>query len=334
MNIYDIAKEAGVSIATVSRIINNKGNVSPKTQDKVLKVMQDMGYTPNAFARALGLNSIKMVGVLCSDVADKHYAKAVSIIEKELRSNGYDAILCCTGKDLKDKKKAINVLLSKRVDAMILVGSVFQEKDDNSHIKEAAETIPVMIINGTYDYENTYSVSCDEEESVYTCVKKLVEDNHKEILYIYDVESLSGINKKNGYLRGLTESNIPINEQLIVKCDRTLDSVKDAVDRVIENDIQFSAIIAAEDVLAVGAMKSLTKKRIRVPRQVVVVGFNNSVLAECSTPALTSIDNKIEILCESAVKTLLDVFDGKKTKKHQIIKGNIVYRESFVPNKM
>ena len=329
MNIYDIAEKAGVSIATVSRIINKKGNVSPKTEKRVLKVIAEMGYTPNAFARALGLDSIKMVGVLCSDVSDKHYAKAVSIIERELRAKDYDSILGCTGNELEDKKKAINVLLSKRVDALILVGSIFQEKTDNLHIKLAAEKIPVIIINGQYGFENTYSVACDEKDAVKQCVLELSRAGHKDILYMYDVESFSGLNKIAGYKQGLKEAGLMMPPQNIIKCERTLEEAKGAVLSALDRGVRFSAVVTSEDVLAVGVLKALAGRGIKVPGDVAVVGFNNSVLAECSTPALTSIDNRIEDLCTSAVKTMLDVFDRKKVEKKQLIKGYLAYRESF-----
>jgi len=329
MNIYDIANKAGVSIATVSRIINKKGNVSPKTEERVLKVIAEMGYTPNAFARALGLNSIKMVGVLCSDVSDKHYAKAVSIIERELRAKEYDSILACTGGGLEDKKKAINVLLSKRVDALILVGSIFQEKTDNSHIKIAAEKIPVIIINGEYSYENTYSISCDEKDAVKQCVTELSRAGHKDIVYMYDVESFSGMNKISGYKEGMKNANLLLSPQNIIKCERTLESAKQALLDALDRGLSFSAVVTSEDVMAVGALKAFAARNIKVPDDVAVVGFNNSVLSECSTPALTSINNRIEDLCTSAVKTMLDVFDSKQVDKKQIIKGSLVYRESF-----
>lgn len=332
MNIYDIANKAGVSIATVSRIINKKGNVSPKTEERVLKVIAEMGYTPNAFARALGLDSIKMVGVLCSDVSDKHYAKAVSIIERELRAKEYDSILACTGNELEDKKKAIDVLLSKRVDALILVGSIFQEKNDNSHIKKAAEKLPVIIINGEYDFKNTYSVSCDEKEAVKQCVLSLAHSGHKDIVYMYDVESFSGLKKISGFKDGIREAGLMLSPKNIIKCERTLDASKEAVVSALDRGLRFSAVLAGEDVLAVGAMKAFLQKGINVPEDVAVVGFNNSVLAECTTPSLSSIDNRIEQLCTAAVKTMLDVFEGKQVSKKQIVEGELVYRESFKEN--
>lgn len=105
MNIYDVSKKAGVSIATVSRVINGNSNVSEKTQRKVLAAIKELNYTPNVFARGLGLNTMKTIGIMCTDSSDIYLANAVYYLEQELRRNGYDSILCCTGNVYDTKKK-------------------------------------------------------------------------------------------------------------------------------------------------------------------------------------------------------------------------------------
>ena len=105
MNIYDVSKKAGVSIATVSRVLNGKANVSEQSRKRVLKAMKELDYTPNIFARGLGLNTMKTIGIMCSDSSDAYLANAIYYIEQELRKNGYDSLLCCTGRDITTKKK-------------------------------------------------------------------------------------------------------------------------------------------------------------------------------------------------------------------------------------
>ena len=97
MNIYDVSAKAGVSIATVSRVLNGNQSVSAKTRDKVLRVMDELGYTPNVFARGLGLNTMKTIGIMCTDSSDMYIANAIFYLQRELRNNGYDSMLCCTG---------------------------------------------------------------------------------------------------------------------------------------------------------------------------------------------------------------------------------------------
>lgn len=114
MNIYDIAKLSGVSIATVSRVINNSPKVSEKTKKKVWDIMNEYDYTPNVFARGLGLNSVKTVGLVCPDVSDRYMANAIAYLEKNLRKYGYDSILMCSGFDYEGKVEAVKILLDRR----------------------------------------------------------------------------------------------------------------------------------------------------------------------------------------------------------------------------
>ena len=123
MNIYDIAELSGVSIATVSRVVNDSPKVSEKTKMKVRAVMEANNYTPNVFARGLGLNSMKTVGIVCPDVSDDYMAGSVAYLEKRLRSYGYDCILYCSGYEYEDKAAAVHLILQKRIDALFLYDS-------------------------------------------------------------------------------------------------------------------------------------------------------------------------------------------------------------------
>ena len=168
MTIYDISQRAGVSIATVSRVLNGSPNVKPKTQKKVLDVIEQCGYTPNVFARGLGLNSMNTIGILCADSSDLYLAKAVYYIEQNLRANGYTSILCCTGYLLENKKVSLNLIRSQKVDSAIMVGSNFIEsnQEDNDYIKEAAAQVPLMLLNADFDCPNVYCTLCDDYKSM------------------------------------------------------------------------------------------------------------------------------------------------------------------------
>ena len=146
MNIYDISKKAGVSIATVSRVLNDSAKVSAATRQRVLDVIRETNYMPNAFARSLGLNSMYTVGLLCSDPSDVYQAQAVCYLERELRNHSYTSMLCCTGGRLEEKQNHLHLLLSRSVDALVFIGSHFIEQSDaqNSYIREAAKAVCIM----------------------------------------------------------------------------------------------------------------------------------------------------------------------------------------------
>lgn len=328
MNIYDIAKRSGVSIATVSRVLNGSPNVSEKTRGKVLAVMQEEDYTPNAFARGLGLNSMRMIGILCTDISDTFYAKAISLVEGQLRRNGFDALLCCTGNDLEDKKKYLNLLLAKHVDAVILIGSAFKENVDNSHIENAAKQVPVVIINGLVELPGAYCVLCDERSAVMENVLSLNRQGCGKILYLYDTLTYSGCVKIEGYQEGLRKAGLPLRDDLLVRVEKSIQAVQEKVRGLLRGGADFSAVMASEDLIAVGALKALQQEGRDMP----VIGFNNSVLSECSSPGLTSVDNMLDTLCPTAVGILEDLFAGKSVPQKIVISSRLVERETFRVN--
>ena len=329
LNIYDVAKAAGVSIATVSRVLNGSPNVSAKTKEKVLRVIEEAGYTPNVFARGLGLNTMKMIGVLCTDVSDIYYAKAVSIIENALRGYGYDSILCSTGNKLEDKQKCMDLLMAKRVDALILIGSTFKENVDNSHIENIARQIPTIIINGVMDVPNTYCVACDEYQAMYDNVVSLYKKGCHEILYLYDVDTYSGTQKLNGYKQALKDCGWPVVPHLVVKTQKNMQAIEETINGLLEKEHTFSAVLASEDQIAIGAMNALIKKGFKIPEDMAIIGFNNSLLCECTLPALSSVDNMVETLCSMAVNVLTDVFEGKSVTNKMILSGKLIERDTF-----
>ncbi len=324
-NIYDIAETAGVSIATVSRVLSGGRNVSAQTEEKVLSVMKALHYTPNAFARGLCLGSMGMVGVLCTDVSDLYYARAVSTLERLLRQKGLEALLCCTGGKLEDKKKGLSLLLHKHVDAAILIGSAFKEREDNSHIETAARSVPVIVINGLIECENTYCVLCDEEAAMFEAVSALCRHRCRKVLYLYDQLTFSGTQKLAGYRRALQEQGVEVREELILQVDKSLPEIHDRVRQLLSSGIEIDGVAASEDLLAIGAMQQLHRHGLYPP----VIGFNNSAFAEIISPALSSVDNMVETLCSTAFSILCDVLEGRSAPRKVLLSGQLIERETF-----
>lgn len=324
MNIYDIAEKAQVSIATVSRVLNNSPRVSEKTKQKVLKVMQQESYVPNAFARGLGLNSMQMIGVLCTDITDTFYAEAVGNIEKLCKANGKDLVLCCTGNSLSEKKASLHYMVERRVDAVILIGSAFKEEIDNSHIRKAAESVPVIIINGFIDLPNVYCVVCDECGAMHQNVSHLQQAGFQKPLYLYNASTYSGNEKLTGYLEGCAQCN-PQFKPLAVQVERTIPAVQNALQLLLQGGTDFDSVLTSEDIIAAAALNTLQKAGKKLP----VIGFNNSVIAECTHPALTSVDNLITTMCEIAVRLLINLEQQKNLPGKTVISARLVERETF-----
>ena len=227
MNIYEISEKAGVSIATVSRVLNGSSKVSEKTRQKILMVMEENNYQPNVFARSLGLNTMKTIGILCADSSDVVLASAVYSIEQELRKNQYDALLCCTGYDIDQKEKYLKLLLSKRVDALILVGSNFVEasSEKNQYIIDAAKDVPVIILNGWLNAPNVYCAFCDDVEAMQRVTSCFLEKTER-ILWLYRSESFGGRSKTKGIKQAYLLNGKEFPEQQSVLFNGSIEETK------------------------------------------------------------------------------------------------------------
>ena len=179
MNIYDIAKEAGVSISTVSRVLNHKGNVNPATRERVEEVLERNHYTPSAIARGMVSKSMRTVAVLTVDIRVPHYARTAYTIERELSHRGYEVTLCNTGGEAEETEKYLQTMLEKKVDGIVLVGSVFNTICKKPEIKKLLRTVPVVLANGKLEMANSYSVLVDDKYGIALAVNELLKRPHR-----------------------------------------------------------------------------------------------------------------------------------------------------------
>lgn len=333
LTIYDISKRAGVSIATVSRVLNGSANVKPKTRKKVMEVIEQCGYTPNAFARGLGLNTMNTIGILCVDSSDLYLSKAVYYIEQNLRAGGYHAVLCCTGYDLESKKASLSLLLNQRVDSVIMVGSTFIEAEsgENQYIYDAAEQIPIMLLNADLDCPNVYCTMCDDFKSVQDATLFLLEQGIEDILYLYNSNSFSGMKKLAGFQSAYSLKGLPLSrkyQHFFPGSYEDIDSVCRALNDLRKKGLEFHAVLASEDALAAGAVKYAKMNGLSIPEELSIIGYNNSLITCCCDPELSSVDNHLETLCSQLVKTCIGTLNGEEMPQKTIFSGELIKRDS------
>lgn len=331
MTIYDISEKAGVSIATVSRVLNGSSSVSEKTKKKVLDVINQYEYTPNAFARGLGLNTMKTIGIMCADSSDLYLAKAIYYIEQKLRANGYDSILCCTGYDRETKAAYMNLLITKKVDGIILVGSnfVYEKEADNKYILDAASQVPVMLLNADLDATNVYSIVSDDFTSMYEATLYMISTGVKDIVYFYNSTSYSGKRKLAGYRAAMEEKKLLTGANLLQfyhGSHEDIPAMAEHLRKLHDKGLSFHGLIAADDTLALAAVKYAQLMNYSIPDDFSILGYNNSMLANCCNPELTSIDNKLETLCQHLITTLMGTLSGNEMPKKTVFSGEIVKR--------
>lgn len=336
LTIYDISKRAGVSIATVSRVLNGSDLVSAKTRQRVLAVMEECGYTPNIFARGLGLNTMKTVGLLCANVSDPPIARAVFFLQRFLRQAGYDCMLLCTEDDLEVRQKYMELMLNKRVDAMILCGSHFVEErpEDNGYILRAAEKMPVMLLIGALDAPGVYSLLPDDRDATRRAVGMLLDTGSRQVLYLCHALSYAGQRKLEGYREAHAQRGMEAREELILPClegltgEALLHSVADKLAALTERGVAFDGLAASSDALAVAALKALTAAGVKIPESVQVVGYDHTDLSLACTPALTTVDTCAEEMCRRCVDTMMDVLAGREAARETLLTPRLIRRET------
>jgi LacI family transcriptional regulator/LacI family asc operon transcriptional repressor len=331
MNIYDVSQRAGVSTATVSRVLNGGGSVSLKTRNKVLSVINETGYTPNIFARSLGLNTSNNIGILCADSSDPWLANAVYYTERRLKANNYDSLLCCTGYNYSDKVNYLKMLTQKRVDAVVLVGSNFVENtaELNGYIKSTARNTPVFIINGKMDGNNIYSSLCDDFGGAYAAACELINMGCKSLAYFYQRSSYSGIKKLNGFESAVRETDgVNLNCLQIPNEYRTAAERTQIIREFLTAHPDTDGVLTSNDALAAFSVKSAVSLGLDVPRDLKIIGYNNSDICEYTTPELSSVDNKSEIICNECVDMIIGVLSGKNVPKSITYEAEIIHRKT------
>lgn len=328
MNIYDIAKEAGVSISTVSRVMNHKGNVNPVTRKRVEEILEKNNYTPSAIARGMVSKSMKTVSVLTVDIRVPHYAKTAYTIEREFSRRGYEVSLCNTGGELEETIKYLRTALEKKADGIVLVGSVFNTLCKNAEISGLLKNVPVVLANGKLELPNSYSVLVDDRYGISLAVEHLIQKGHREIYYLRDMDTVSAQLKCEGFITEMEKCGLKNARQQIVKAEPSIEGGIHAVEKLIREKRKFTGIVCGEDITAAGVVKALLHHGIKIPEEVAVTGYNHSEYAKVCEPQLTTIDNKPELVAMMSVQLLTSLIEKSDTYSSCTIQPELVEGET------
>jgi LacI family transcriptional regulator len=324
----DIATRAGVSIATVSRVLNAPERVAPETRDRVLALIGRTDFVANAVARSLASRFSRTIGVLVVDISHIYSACVTHTVERRFAELGYDVLLASTGGELGEKRKYLRIMLEKKVDGLVLVGSVFRERGGNEHIEWASQRVPILMLNSDVPAPHVYSVLCDDRLGVATAVERLVALGHRRICYLSAAKTFSGLAKLRGYREAVRRCGLPAT---IVDVGRDLEGGIEGTRRVLGSPQRPTAIVTGEDITASGALQELLAMGQRVPADISVVGYNASLLSELSTPRLTSVDSRMSQMADTAVDVLFEVLKERKVPRRTVLRPTLVERESTGP---
>lgn len=328
ISIKDVAKEAKVSIATVSRVLNGIEVVNEDTQKRVREAVDKLGYRPNIIARSLKTQRTRTIGILIPDISNSLYPEIVRGIEDVSSIYNYNIILCNSDMNLDKEKEYIYILKEKMVDGLLFMSNSLD--DDVLEILQKLN-MKTVLIETTADNKTIPNVTIDNVNASKEGVKKLISNGRKNILYIGDHKhSLNASAYRfKGYEEALNENNIEINDDLICFCKPYLNNGYESVVKKINGKIFFDGIFCTCDELAIGAINALRDNNINVPNDCEVIGFNNTFLSSVFYPKLTTIDPSSYDLGSIGMRMLLKIINNKSLDNlNYVVNHSLIERES------
>ncbi len=328
VTIKDVAKMSGVSISTVSRVINNSKPVSSDIRDRVLKVIKETGYVPNPVARSLVTKKSNIIGVIVPDIANLFIADLLNGIEDIGRMYDYDIILCNTYSDTQKELKYINLLKSKQAAGIILVsGTIEQSHVDAIEISK----IPAVYISKNAKDFDVYSVSIDHFQAAYDMTKYLLDKGKNKISFIRaSVEdNIEDSERYQGYKKALEQSGLKIDNSLVLQGDETTASGYMLTKKLIEDKKLPEAIFASSDEMAIGVVNALLDSGIKIPEQVSVAGYDDTRIASMIRPSLTTVRQPIFDMGAVSARIIVKLISNQHVEqKNTVLPYSIVERQS------
>jgi LacI family transcriptional regulator len=324
--IYQVSELAGVSLATVSRVMNNNAKVSEKTAAKVRAAMEQLGYRPNAMAQSLASNRSNSVGILVSELHGPFYGSMMSAIEIQLRASAKHAIITAGHSNEKDERDGIEFLIGRSCDALIMH---VEAVSDEYLIELSQGTTPIFLINRLIPEISGRCISLNNESGGYLATKSLIEQGHKDLAYISGPQWKDDARQRlAGHKRALEESGIALNQTLIVEGDFTETGGCDAMTQLLNKKLPMTAVVCANDEMACGAMGIIREHGLSIPNDISVIGFDNVTFASYLYPKLSTIDYPIYNMGQMAARLVLKTVYKKDLEIEHLFEPQLITRNS------
>ena len=327
--IYEVSALAGVSLSSVSRVLNDHEHVSKKTKQKVVAAMNELDYRPNTIARSLASSCSNSVGVLVSELHGPFFGAMLSTIELELRNAGKHAVITAGHSDEESEKKGLEFLIDRNCDALILHVDAIS---DEYLIELSKSKTPFVILNRYISEIKENCFYLNNELGGYLAAKHLIEQGHKDIAYISGPTTKQDTAERLvGHKKALTEAHISFKENLIYEGDYLTESGRDGFNSLIKNKATFTAVICSNDEMASGAMRGARDHKLLIPEQCSFIGFDNAFFTEYLYPQLTTINFPVNDMAKmSTLWILQNVYKQKEIKITNIFTPKLIERKSVL----
>lgn len=322
--IKDVAKKAGVSIATVSRILNGLPGYTMATRQTVLDVIQEIGYRPNAIARGLVNKHTNTIGVLLPSISSRLASALLNGIENAAHKLDYSTIICNTERDGKRTLEYLNVLSEKQVDGIIVTSEWLRDAYEEALV---AMKIPVILVLTVSSHLPIPHIKLDDKLAAYQATEYLIDHGHTKIGMISGArdDKLAGLPRIEGYKQALSDNSLMISEDRIAYGDFAYKSGIGCMEELFQRFPDITAVFAASDEMAVGASSCAYRKGIKIPDELSVIGYDDTQDAEMAIPPLTTVSQPVYEMGQRAVGML---FGDSETTESVIMPHRIVERDS------
>lgn len=329
--IKDVAKKVGVSVATVSYVLNGKKKISEDTKKKIYEAIEELNYVPNINAQGLNSHSSRLIGVVVpqTENGDKlmfqnaFYGEVLGSIEYWARQKGYHVIVSATDTN----ESYLKLAKQRNLDGIIVIGMYPDE-----FYKELKKTdIPIVLIDSYCNDFYYHSIRIDDAYGSYLATKYLLENGHSEIAFFVGQVKDNGVMKKRllGYKQALEQFGVEYNEKYIFEGQIDYDSGIKLADKLVNSKLPITAIVCAADILAIGVMSELYKLGVKVPDDISIVGFDDLETSKYLTPALTTIHQQISLKGQKAVELLLEHIEKTNLpKQEEVLSLELIERDS------
>ncbi|MDQ0114792.1 LacI family DNA-binding transcriptional regulator [Paenibacillus harenae] len=326
--IVDVAKLAGVSPATVSRVLNDSSLVKERTKSKVLAAIKEMDYYPNAAAKHLRSQRTMTLGVIVPDINVSYFAEIIKGIENMAYARKYKVIICDSDNKVEKEHEYLSLLPNRTVDALILVtpllaNDVLYEYADKGHL--------LGVIGKSVDHEKIPSCKTDNVKFSYEAVSHLIEQGHRQIAYIGGYpDSVETYERLEGYMKALKSSQIPFQPMLIDNGDFTEEGGYEAIHRLFDKSLPITAVYVANDEMALGVYKACRERGIRIPDELAVIGVDNNRITRYLLPPLSTVEQPKYAMGAIVAEKLIDSLNENEfADKHEfLIESQVIIRES------
>jgi LacI family transcriptional regulator len=324
VTIKDIAQKAKVAVSTVSYVLNGTKNVKPATKERILLAIKELNYTPRMVARSLKTRKTQTIGIIVPNISNVFFVEIIRGIEDIFNHHGYSVILCNTDEDRQKEIRYLQTLFDKDIDGLIFLGT-----GKNQNVLNNKQDTPVVVVDRRLG-EEFNSVLVDNVFGGYLATDYLLTKTKSEVLFLSGQLTLSTyFDRLLGYKEALKVHGYGYSENLVYQCQASHDGGYQCIENLIKDSFEIKSIFAANDLIALGAMKALIKNGIRIPEEVSIVGYDDIPTSSLVVPALTTVEQPKYLMGKRAAELLLKQINNEKIdEKKLILKPKLIIRET------